>query len=90
MLGAVKSSFRETIDEMIDDFDFGSLDISYSWVNLYDITCVGFLLKYDLPAEHEAFHEKILIRMKRWEDAIKAQQEEISSLSFINDLVDLH
>lgn len=90
MLGAVKSSFRETIDEVIDDFHSSSLDISYSWVNLYDITCVGFLLKFENPSEHEAFHENILFRMKRWEESIKQQQEEISSLSFINDLVDLH
>jgi hypothetical protein len=90
MLGAVKSSFRETIDEMIEDFDSSNLDISYSWVNLYDITCVGFLLKFDNSLEHEAFYEKVIFRMKRWEESIKAQQEEISSLSFINDLVDLH
>jgi hypothetical protein len=90
MLGAVKSSFRETIDEMIEDFDSSNLDISHSWVNLYDITCVGFLLKFDSSFEHEAFYEKVVFRMKRWEESIKAQQEEISSLSFINDLVDLH
>ena len=88
MLGAVKSTFRETLDEFIDNFDSTNLDISYSWVNLYDITCVGFLLKYDAASEYESFYEKIVFMMRRWEETIKAQQEEISSLSFINDLVD--
>lgn len=90
MLGALKPSFKNVITDVIDTLLTSSHDVSYSWVNLYDITCVGFLLRYDHPSEYQNFYEKIFTTMKRWEETIKHQQEEISSLSFINDLVDFH
>lgn len=88
MLGAVKSSFKEVISNIIDDLLTSAHEISYSWVNIYDITCVGFLLRYDNPAEYQHFHDTIFEAMKRWEAGIKEQQEEISSLSFLNGFVD--
>ena len=90
MLGALKPSFKNVINDVIDTLLTSSHDISYSWVNLYDITCVGFLLRYDHPSEYQNFYDKIYATMKRWEETIKHQQEEVSSLSFINDLVDSH
>lgn len=90
MLGAVKPSFKEVITDVIDNLLISAHEISYSWVNIYDITCVGFLLRYDNPVEHQHFHDTILDTMKRWETTIKERQEEISSLSFLNEFVDYH
>lgn len=88
MVGAVKPSFKQLINDVIDDLSTSSHDISYSWVNLYDITCVGFLLRYDKAVEYEVFYDKILSTMKCWEVGLKTNEEEISPLSLINDLVD--
>lgn len=90
MLGAVKPSFKDLITDVIDNLLTSAHEISYSWVNIYDITCVGFLLRYDNPVEYEHFHETILNTMKRWETTIKQKQEEVSSLSFLNEFVDYH
>jgi hypothetical protein len=90
MLGAVKPSFKDLITDVIDNLQTSAHEISYSWVNIYDITCVGFLLRYDNPVEHQHFHETIFNTMKRWEETIKQRQEEVSSLSFLNEFVDYH
>lgn len=87
-LGAVKPSFKEIISNIIDDLLTSSHEISYSWVNIYDITCIGFLLRYDNPVEHQHFRATISQAMERWEKEIKEQQAEISSLSFLNGFVD--
>lgn len=88
MIGAVKGSFKEVISNVIDDLLTSAHEISYSWVNIYDITCVGFLLRYENPSEYKHFHDTILDAMTRWEKTIKDQQEEISSLSFLNGVVE--
>jgi hypothetical protein len=90
MIGAVKPSFKDLITDVIDNLQTSAHEISYSWVNIYDITCVGFLLRYDNPVEYEHFRDTILNTMKRWEATIKQQQEEVSSLSFLNEFVDYH
>ncbi|MEI8301554.1 MAG: hypothetical protein WCG10_08120 [Chlamydiota bacterium] len=90
MLGAVKPSFKELINDVIDNLLTSAHEISYSWVNIYDITCVGFLLRYDKAEEHEHFHHTILTTMQKWEKALKDLQKETSSLSFLNELVDNH
>lgn len=90
MLGAIKPKFKEMMTDLIEDLLTSPHDFCYSFVNLYDITCVGFLLKFDSSLEHETFYEKILYNVKKWEEGIKQHQEEISPLSFINDLVDSH
>lgn len=88
MLGAVKGNFKEVITDVIDDLLTSAHEISYSWVNIYDVTCVGFLLRYDNPAEYQHFHDTILNVMTKWEETIKERQEEISSLSFLNGIVE--
>jgi hypothetical protein len=90
VLGAVKPSFKDLITDVIDNLLTSAHEISYSWVNIYDITCVGFLLRYDNPVEYQHFHDTIFSTMKRWEVSIRQQQEEISSLSFLNEFVDYH
>lgn len=90
MLGAVKPSFKELINDVIDNLLTSAHEISYSWVNIYDITCVGFLLRYDKAEEHEHFHHTILTTMQKWEKSLKDLQKETSSLSFLNELVDNH
>lgn len=87
-VGSIKSSFKETINAVINDLISTDHDISYSWVNLYDITTIGFLFRYAHKSEYERFHHKVYSNMKKWEEQIRLQQEEVSSLSFINDLVD--
>ncbi|MBM3191308.1 MAG: hypothetical protein FJZ63_01470 [Chlamydiae bacterium] len=90
MLGAVKASFREVVNDIIENLSTAAYEISHTWVTLYDITCVGFLLRYDKAQEYEHFHATVEIAMQQWEKNIKTQQAEQSSLSFLSELVDQH
>ena len=90
MLGAVKASFREVVNDIIENLSTASYEISHTWVTLYDITCVGFLLRYDKAQEYEHFHATVEASMQQWEKNIKSQQVEQSSLSFLSELIDQH
>lgn len=87
MIGAVDTSFKKIVHGLIEDLLTSSHEISYASINVYDISCVGFVLRFEDPQEHKLFQKEIVKTLKRWEDQVKERQEEISSVSLLDHIV---
>ena len=86
LLGTVQTSFKQLLDELLDDLLTSSHEISYSCVNIYDISCVGLLLRFDEPEEHIHFEKELKRLLKGWENKVQDEQEEVSPIFLLDDL----
>lgn len=67
-LGSLDPLFQTFIQKTLDELLTSCHDFTHSLVNVYDITCVGFLLRFEHPEEHSLFESHILTAIQRWEE----------------------
>ncbi|MCH9631261.1 MAG: hypothetical protein S4CHLAM37_12830 [Chlamydiia bacterium] len=86
LLGTVQQSFMELIQELMNDLLTSSHEISYSYVDIYDISCVGLLLRFDEPNELEHFESEMKRTLHAWEKQVKEEKEEISPVFLLDEI----
>ncbi|PCI95993.1 hypothetical protein COB11_00505 [Candidatus Aerophobetes bacterium] len=86
LIGTVQESFMKLIQELINDLLTSSHEISYSCVNIYDISCVGLLLRFDEPKELAHFEKEMKRTLDAWEKQVKEEKEEISPVFLLDEI----
>lgn len=82
MLGALQPSFNSFISETLESLLTSCHEFSHAFVNVYDITCVGFLLKFDQAEEYQLFENHIIQALEKWQNSpIKESEDEAVTLS---------
>ncbi len=82
MLGALHPSFSRFISKLLDELLTSCHEFTHALVNVYDITCVGFLLKFDQADEYRLFEDHIIKALGSWKKEIESETEE--NTSFLN------
>lgn len=86
MLGAIQPSFNKFISSLLEELLTSCHEFTHSFVNVYDITCIGFLLKFEKTEEYHLFEQHIVQALKRWELQTYKDPDEDMSPSLISKL----
>lgn len=78
-LGAVNPTFKEFIEQKLEALDLQPSALTSSFVNIYEISCLSYILHFNDPDEHQKFLQLIIESAKVWKDMM---QKNISSNFF--------
>src|SRR5690606_5473242 len=65
-IAAINPSVKEYIEEGLERFNFESSSFTSSYLNIYDISCISYLLKYRTSEEYHEFLQKLMEKVKTW------------------------
>ena len=71
-IGAVNPSIKEFIEGKIASLNIDSSKLTISYVNIYEISCLSFLLRFHDPEEHEKFLQVIIENVRIWKETLQS------------------
>ncbi len=70
-LGAINPTLKDFVEERIETIDVQPGNLTSSFVNIYDISCISFMLKYRDSDEHQIFLQCIIETIKIWKETVE-------------------
>ncbi|MBS0585730.1 MAG: hypothetical protein JSR76_05460 [Verrucomicrobia bacterium] len=70
-IGAVNPSFKEFIEKKLELFEFEPSSLTSSFVNMQDISCLSFILKFSDSDQHQKFLQTIIEAVKIWKETVQ-------------------
>ena len=80
-VGAINPTFKEYIDHKLEAFDLEPSSLTTSFVNIYEICCLSYILHFRDPDEHQKFLQIIIEAVKSWKEMMN---QNISTTFFPN------
>lgn len=78
-LGAINPTFKEYIEQKLEVLDLQPSALTTSFINIYEIHCLSYILRFNDPDEHQHFLQLIIESVKTWKDIL---QQNLSSSFF--------
>lgn len=75
MVTAVDPSFKEDLDDFIEDMHIPSLDLATSSVNIYDTLCLGYIYRVEKPNESSLLEKQMRDTLDKWEKRFFSSSE---------------
>jgi hypothetical protein len=70
-LGAINPTLKDFVEERIETIDIYPGNLTSSFVVIYDISCISFMLKYKDSDEHQKFLQCIIETIKIWKETVE-------------------
>ncbi len=70
-LGAINPTLKDFVEERLEPLDLESTTLTSSFVNIYDISCTSFMLKFTDSDQHQLFLQSIIESIKIWKDTMQ-------------------
>ena len=70
-LGAINPTLKDFVEERLDLLDLESATLTTSFVNIYDISCLSFMLKYTDSDQHQHFLQSVIESIKIWKETMQ-------------------
>ncbi len=67
-LGAINPTYKEFIEKRLEGLEIEPSSLTYSFVNIYEISCLSYILHYNDPDEHQHFLQLIIESVKSWKE----------------------
>ena len=83
-LGAINPTLKDFVEERLELLDLESATLTSSFVNIYDISCTSFMLKFTDSDQHQLFLQSVIETIKIWKDTM---QKTIPSSFFIDPIL---
>ncbi len=80
-IGAVNPTFKEFIEQKLEPLDLQPSSLTSSFFNIYEISCLSYILRFNDPDLHQHFLQLIIESVKLWKDMM---QQNIPSNFFPN------
>jgi hypothetical protein len=72
-VGAVNPSLKEFLEQRIEALEFEASSLSTSYVNIYDICCLSYLLRFNDCDQHQQFLQLIIESIRVWKDTMQTE-----------------
>ena len=69
-LGAINPTLKDFIEERIESVDLEGAQLTTSFVNTYDISCLSYLLKFTDSDQHQRLLQRIIESIKIWKETL--------------------
>lgn len=70
-LGSVNATFKEFIEQKLETLDLPPSTLTSSFVNIYEISCLSYILQFREPEEHQKFLQLIIESAKGWKEMMQ-------------------
>lgn len=70
-IGALNPSFKTVIEQQIENLELEPSALTSSYMNIYDISCLSFILKFKDSDEHQKFLQIVVEAIKYWKDTLQ-------------------
>jgi hypothetical protein len=70
-LGAINPTLKDFVEERLEFLDLESATLTSSFVNIYDISCLSFMLKFTDSDQHQLFLQSVIETIKIWKDTMQ-------------------
>lgn len=70
-LGAINPTLKDFVEERLEFVDLESGMLTSSFVNIYDISCLSFMLKFTDSDQHQFFLQSVIETIKIWKETMK-------------------
>lgn len=74
MLGAINPTIKDFTESAIEKLDLDTSKLTTFYVNEHDISCLGFLLRFEENGEHLPLIQAIMQRVREWRIKIPTNQ----------------
>ena len=65
-LGAINPTLKDFVEERLEALDLENVTLTTSFVNIYDISCHSFMMKFTDSDQHQLFLQCIIESIKIW------------------------
>lgn len=84
-IGATNPTIKHFIEEKIENLQIEPSKLTSSYLNIYDISCLSYILQFNTPEEHETFARALIENIKIWKETIKQSLPSDHTPSFVLD-----
>lgn len=70
-IGAINPTIKDFVEERLERLDLESATFTSSFVNIYDISCLSFMLKFTDSDQHQLFLQCIIETIKIWKETMQ-------------------
>jgi hypothetical protein len=70
-VGAINPTLKDFIEERLEFVDLESAMLTSSFVNIYDISCLSFMLKFTDSDQHQLFLQSVIETIKIWKETMQ-------------------
>lgn len=70
-IGAINPTFKELLEQRLECLELEPSALTSSYINVYDISCVSFILKFNDSDEHQSFLQLIIEAIKFWKETLQ-------------------
>ncbi len=69
-LGAINPTYKEFIEQKLEGLNIEPSTLTSSFVNVYEISCLSYVLHFKDPDEHQHFLQLIIESVKSWKEML--------------------
>lgn len=70
-IGAINPTLKDFVEQKIESLELEPSALTSSHINIYDVSCLSFILKFKDSDEHQGFLQLIIEAVKFWKETIE-------------------
>ncbi len=70
-ISSTNPTLKELIEGSIEELEIPQSSLITSYINIYDVSCLSFILKFTNSDQHQKFLQKIIENIKTWKKKIE-------------------